>query len=241
MSRRATGRSRRFAGGSPPFSLGNYRTQGLTNWWEASLGVTVDVGDVVSAWLDQVGADNFVAAGAARPNYTANAQNGKPAIDCAGAGQSMQDLTATSHLASFSIVAVVSIGGNGNGWLRHTNGAGNTGWRLDTNSTQYQTTLLPATVLSGPARGAGYHVLIHGIAASGGFGTAVDTRFLDLDGVSQSIGATAVNLTQGTSSLLLGGNGSVPKVCEIGYFNGTILSAGQRAAIAAGLMAKYAI
>jgi hypothetical protein len=241
MNRRATGRSRRFSQrtSSSAFSLGT--VTGITNWWVSTAGVTVDVGDVVSAWTDQIGSDLLAAAGVARPNYVANAVNGLPAIDCAAAGQLLNDLTATSHLASVSVVAVVSIGGNGNGWLRHTNGAGNTGWRFDTNSSQHQLTILPATVLTGPARAAGYHVVIYCFGASGGFGTALDTRIIEVDGVAGTLGATAVNLAQGTTAFTIGGNGSTPKVAEIGYFNGTILSAGQRAAIASGLRAKYGI
>jgi hypothetical protein len=229
MNRRATGRSRRFSQrtSSSAFSLGT--VTGITNWWVSTAGVTVDVGDVVSAWTDQIGSDLLAAAGVARPNYVANAVNGLPAIDCAAAGQLLNDLTATSHLASVSVVAVVSIGG------------GNTGWRFDTNSSQHQLTILPATVLTGPARAAGYHVVIYCFGASGGFGTALDTRIIEVDGVAGTLGATAVNLAQGTTAFTIGGNGSTPKVAEIGYFNGTILSAGQRAAIASGLRAKYGI
>lgn len=83
MSRRQTGRSRRF----PPRIVSGYaaddpRAYGSPVWWhEASLGVTKDGSNNVDAWADQSGNARDVAqAGATRPVWNASGPNSRPYI-----------------------------------------------------------------------------------------------------------------------------------------------------------------
>lgn len=238
-ARRNTGRDRRF-GGALPFSLGNFIGDGLTNWWDAAVGITIATG--VSNWTDLVGGKNLSqGTGAAQPNYVTSATPaGTPAVDCDTSSKIIQNTSMTSQAnAAYTWIGVIKLGASSNAWWLHTDAGATVGSRQDSNTTKYQWVSLPATVYTGSAWDSAYHVVIWRVRASGGFGTAIDTMELYVDGVSRTVTGGPSNFTQGTTLFRFGNALAAPKIAEAAIANGSLISGARCQQIYAGLKAKH--
>lgn len=243
--RRVTGRDRRGASQISYPSLASFYTQGIKMHYDAALGVT-SAASRVSQWNDQSGNGNNLVqgTGANQPLLVSSATPaGTPGIRLDSTARTMAKLAGatTTANAAWTWFAVVNVTADGIFWI-HNNGAGTAGVRVNSTAGNKVLFVESASTLTDGARTANWEVWAWRIAASGGYGTAIDTKEFYVNGVLVAPSG-ASNLTQGTSAIDLGlaGSSALSTVAELAEAPQTLLSAADVIALSKGLMRKHGV
>lgn len=243
--RRPTGRDRRGAQQIAYPSLSAFYAAGIKLHYDAALGVT-SAASRVSQWNDQSGNGNHVTqgTGANQPLLVASATPaGTPAIQYDTTARQMARL-ASATVASGAVwtwFGVVQVTANGIMWIRNNN-AGTAGVRVNSTAGNKVLFVESASTLTDGARTSNWEVWAWRIAASGGYGTAIDTKEFYVNGVLQAPSG-ASNLTQATTTVYLGlaGSSALFSVAELAEAPQTLLSAADVIALSKGLMRKHGV
>lgn len=245
--RRNTGRDRRGGGTTPLPTIAQFYSAGIKIHLDAALGVT-STASRVSAWADQSGNSNNLlqATGANQPLLVlAATPGGTPAIRTDSTARTMsKNSGATNHAnAAYTLFLVVKQVAASQTW-RHSNGTASNG--LDYNPTggnRRISSLGSTTLVDGAHSTANFEVICWRLAAAGGYGTAMTTKEVYVNGVLQAAPTGTPNMTQGTGVLIIGSAGSSGDVsyAEIAAAPQTLLSAADCIALSRGLMRKHSI
>lgn len=245
--RRPTGRDRRGSAGLRYPSISGYYSLGIKIHFDAALGIT-QTGRGVSQWNDQSGNGNHLvqATDANRPLYvTGDTPSGSPCVHFDAASTQLAKLSGATNAsaAAYTLFFVVKRLANSTRAYQHDNGGGTAGITLKSTTGNRQVTCQNSTSLTDGAWSANYEVQCWRIAASGGFGTAVDTNELYINGVLQTAPTGTPNLLQATNVIVMGITGSTGafKFAEVAEAPGTLLSAYDCIALSKGLMLKHGV
>lgn len=248
MSRRP-GRRNRISSITPfPKISSFYGAGGIKLHHDANLGVTL-VSGRVSQWNDQTGNGNNVTQGTAgqRPLFiAADTPGGTPAIHFDDTARNLNKTSGstTQANAACTIFAVLKIASNGTRIWSHDNAAGSGGVRIDSTAGNRVTFFWGTSgVTDGAFDSSNYEVWCWRLAAAGGYGTAITTKDLYVNGVLQSAPSGTPNMTQGTVEYSFGVNGTCPNVkfAEFAEAPDSLIAATDCIALSRGLMAKHGI
>lgn len=191
-----------------------YGSGGIKLHWDAAKGVTISTG--VSNWVDQTGNGNTLAqgTGAQQPVLVTGATPaGTPAIHFDTTAKNINKTSGctTQANAACTLFFVIRIVGNGTRIWSHDNAAGSGGSRLDSTSGNRVVFFWGTSgITDGAFDTSKYEVHCWRLAASGGYGTAITTKELYINGVLQSTPSGTPNMTQGTVEVSFGVNGTCP-------------------------------
>lgn len=250
MSWRRGTRSRRGGRTStsyPPVS--NFYASGIKLHFDAALGVT-SAASRVSQWNDQTGNGNHLVqgVGANQPLLVAGATPaGTPGILLDSVARQLTKLTLTTTQANASLtlflVVKVPVAAAGRCYY-HGNGAGTQGINYAPAGSNRVLNSLGSTALTGGAHSqVNFEVICWRLSASGGYGTAITTKEIYVNGVLGAAPTGTPNMSQGTDTLILGSSGSSAAVtyAEIAEAPDVLLSSADCVAISLGLKAKHGI
>lgn len=247
--RRITGRDRRGSGAKVYPSIASFYSAGIKLHFDSARGVTSSASRV-SQWNDQSGNGNHLVqgTGANQPLLVATATPaGTPAIRTDDTARQMAklSLTTTQANARLTLFLVVKVAADAATRLWYHGNAGGTAGTVyaPTGGNRVLNNLGSTALTDGAHDQAKYEVLAWRLAASGGYGTAIDTNELYVNGVLQTTPTGTPNLTQGTDTLILGQTGSSGLVdyVELAEAPDTLLSATDVVALSKGLMRKHGI
>lgn len=246
--RRNTGRDRR-GQVFPVFSLAPYYASGIKMHWDAALGVTSSASRV-SQWDDQTGNGNHMtqATGVNRPLLVTGATpSGRPVIQLDDAARFMQKnggSTTQANAVSTVFMVVKVPNATAPRIYYHGNAGGTAGFQLTGATNNCTVSVLSSTAITGAAYDlTKFQVIAWRLRASGGYGTAIDTKELYINGVLQAAPTGTPNLTQGTDTLLMGQNtiSAAVSYAEMAEAPDTLMSATDVIAISLGLMQKHGV
>lgn len=183
--------------------------------------------------------------GASQPRWVASATpNGSPAVEADTASRYVffNGVTDTPATASTTIFVVCSLTANGP-FASFSNVAQTAGWRVRATTGNIDWLALGGTALTDGATPAGWKVLAYRIAASGGFGTAVTTSELYINGVLQAALTGSTNYLQPTTycAIFSGASGATGQIADVQIAPATALSAADTIACSQALMRQYGI
>lgn len=241
--RRNTGRDRR-GGGTVPFSIVPYYSQGVDLDLNAELGITKDGSNRISSWADQSGAGNTViqSTGANQPLWLAtDTPQSKPVVSFDDVNRQLVKLAGATAkgTAAFTLFMVVKVTANGR-MFYDGNGGGTGGVTVSVSAGNILENNLGSTSLTDGARSALYEVWCWRLAASGGFASALDTKELYINGASKALAGTP-NMTSGAGTIILGQSASTPimNVARVIAARSTLLSVSDCTRIWSYLMSYY--
>lgn len=247
--RRKVGTQRRGQSGIPFPSIRSFYSRGIKLHWDAALGVSQSAGRV-SQWNDQSGNSNTLTqfTGANQPLFVSSATlAGTPGIQTDDVNRQMTklSLSTTQANAALTLFMVVKVAGAaGTRLYYHGNAGGTQGTVYAPSASNRVLTLLGSTALTDGAHNqTKFEVICWRIAASGGYGTAIDTKEIYVNGVLQSAPTGTPNLLQGTDTLILGQIGASGNVtyAELAEAPDSLLSQSDCIALSKGLMKKHGI
>ena len=204
----------------------------------------------MSQWNDQSGNGNHLTqgTGANQPLLVSGATpSGRPAIQTDDVNRQLAKLSLSTNQANaqLTLFLVVKVAGAaGTRTYYHGNAGGTAGTVYAPTGSNRVLSLLGSTALTDGAHDqTKFEVIAWRIKASGGYGTAIDTKEIYVNGVLQSAPTGTPNLLQGTDTLILGQTGSSGNVsyAEIAEAPGTLLAASDVINLSIGLMRKHGI